>query len=94
MLYLNVGEFHRLNRDLIQQIEAANQSNHEPKTTPDPETETNPTLSKRLKHLKAAALHSPETKAGNGRAEEAPTSRRLGPAATELYKLPPPGIET
>ncbi|CAF1935355.1 unnamed protein product [Brassica napus] len=82
-LFLNIGELHRLNRDLIQQIKTANHRNHEPITTPDPESGTNPYPTKRLKHLKPAtqdyeSLHPPETKAGVGGAEEAPTSRRLG----------------
>ncbi|CAN6894088.1 unnamed protein product [Brassica oleracea var. botrytis] len=82
-LFLNIGELHRLNRDLIQQIKTANHRNHEPITTPDPESGTNPYPTKRLKHLKPAtqdyeSLHPPETKAGDGGDEEAPTSRRLG----------------
>ncbi|CAN6893150.1 unnamed protein product [Brassica oleracea] len=82
-LFLNIGELHRLNRDLIHQIKAANHRNHEPIITLDPESRTNPYLTKRLKHLKPAtqdyeSLHPPETKAGDGGAEETSTSQRLG----------------
>ncbi|CAN6890368.1 unnamed protein product [Brassica oleracea] len=82
-LFLNIGELHRLNRDLIHQIKAANHRNHEPIITLDPESRTNPYLTKRLKHLKPAtqdyeSLHPPETKSGDGGAEEASTFRRLG----------------
>ncbi|CAN7005154.1 unnamed protein product, partial [Brassica oleracea var. botrytis] len=73
--------------------------NHEPITTPDPESGTNPYPTKRLKHLKSAtqdyeSLHPTETKVGDGGAEEAPTSRRLGRRRRSWISLHLPDSKT
>ncbi|WZZ33941.1 hypothetical protein YC2023_017342 [Brassica napus] len=82
-LFLNIEELHRLNRDLIQQIKAANHMNHEPITTPDPESGTNPYPTKRLKHLKPATQ--------DYESFHPPPPRRQKPAMAELKKPPPLG---